>query len=110
MYLKSCLFQANRSKGRKLKRKPWLRPSNVLDLLIVSDQLGFDDAFFDIPDGAGGVDDGGTESLGYDFIPVEGGQRSVELTALAVVKDGERLKLKNPGTQFSGQFSDKLSC
>ena len=39
----------------------------------MSDELGFDEGAFDVPDGAGGVDAGGGDAVGVDIVPVEGG-------------------------------------
>ena len=50
-----------------------LSPGDVVNLLVVSDELGFDEGAFDVPDGAGGVDAGGGDAVGVDVVPVERG-------------------------------------
>lgn len=47
----------------------------VIDFLIVGDELGEDCCFFDVPDGAGGVDGAGANEVVELGVPVEGGQR-----------------------------------
>ena len=54
-------------------------------------ELRFDDALFDVPDGACGVDAGGSDAFGVEVVPVEGGERCAELAGLAVVEEREGL-------------------
>lgn len=60
-------------------------------------KLRFNDASFDVPDGTRGVDAGGSNSLGFDVVPVEGSERSAKLAGFAVVEEGN---------WFNGIFTD----
>ncbi len=50
----------------------------------MSDELGKDSWFFDVPDGAGGVDGGSADEVVELGIPIEGSERSWEVVILHV--------------------------
>jgi hypothetical protein len=85
--------EADGAVGRDGGEDPGLAPGDVVHGLVVRDELRFDDAAFDVPDGAGGVDGRGPDAVGLDLVPVEGGERRAELGGgcLAVVEDGAEL-------------------
>jgi len=49
---------------------------DVVDLFIMSDELGEDCCLFDIPDSAGGVDGASSDEVVELGVPVEGSQGS----------------------------------
>lgn len=91
VFLVPQIEDSDRSVGRNGGENPSLAPGDVVDLLVVRDELRLDDAFLDVPDGAGGVDAGGADPPRLDVVPVERRERRAELAGLAVVEDGDRL-------------------
>ena len=84
--------------SRNRGEDPGLAPGDVVHGLVVRDELRLDDAAFDVPDGAGGVDGGGPDAAGLDLVPVEGGEGRGELGGgLAVVEDGAELGRRRGG-------------
>ncbi|KAE8077604.1 hypothetical protein FH972_016156 [Carpinus fangiana] len=73
---------------------PSLPPGDVVDLLVMGDELGLDNAPLNIPDGTGSVDARGPQAPGLDVVPVEGG-----------VVEGERrdLGLEGQGVGVEGE-------
>ena len=55
---------------------------DVVDLFIMSDELGEDCCLFDIPDSAGGVDGASSDEVVELGVPVEGSQGSWEVIVL----------------------------
>jgi hypothetical protein len=56
---------------------------DVVDLLVMSDELGKNAGFLDVPDGAGGVDGTGADEVAEFGVPVEGGEGGGEVVVLA---------------------------
>lgn len=57
----------------------------------MGDELGVNGLPLDVPDGAGGVDAGGADALGFGFVPVEGCERTAELAVLVAVEQALEL-------------------
>lgn len=59
-----------------------LSKADIIDRLIVGNQLGLHDLFFDVPDSACGVNTGRADHIQVLLIPVYASQRSAEFGLL----------------------------
>ena len=59
---------------------------NVINFFIMGNKLGKNRLFFDVPNGAGGVNGAGADEVGHFGIPVERSERGTELVVVFEVK------------------------
>lgn len=61
---------------------PFFGEMYVVYFFVMSDKLGEDSGFFDIPDGAGGIDGAGADEVVKFWVPVEGSEGCWEVIVL----------------------------
>ena len=59
---------------------------DIINLFVVGNKLGKDGFFFDVPNGACGINGTGPNQIGYLRIPVEGCKRCTEFVVVFEVK------------------------